>query len=217
MFSIQRLVDIFFAVPAKWAIGGVFLLTCTEASLFFGFVIPGEIAVVLGGVLASRETVSIYAVIAAAVGGAVVGDTIGFLIGRRWGSVILHRFFPRRWPPVGAWLDRRGAPAVFFGRSTAFLRAVVPTAAGAARMAPLRFLVWNVAGGIVWGTTFSLLGYFAGEGYEAAMRWAGRGSLALATLVAGLALFFVAKHVLIRRLGEVPPEEDAEEPRLSVP
>jgi membrane-associated protein len=200
--SIRKLVELFFSIPAAWAVGAVFLLTCAEASLFFGFVIPGEIAVVLGGVLASRETVPLPAVIAAAIGGAVVGDAIGFLVGRRWGTAILHRFFPRRWPPVGLWLDRRGAPAVFFGRSTAFLRAVVPTAAGAARMVPARFFVWNVAGGVVWGAGFSLLGYFAGEGYEAAMRVAGRGSLAFVTLLGCLALFFVAKHAIIRRIAQ---------------
>lgn len=216
MSPIQRLMDLFFSVPARWAIGVVFLLTCAEASLFFGFVIPGEIVVVAAGVLASRETVLLPAVIAAAVCGAVTGDTIGFLIGRRYGAAVLHRFFPRRWPPIGKWLDRRGAPAVFFGRSTAFLRAVVPTAAGAAHMSPSRFLVWNIAGGIVWGTGFSLLGYFAGEGYEAAVRWAGRGSLAFASLVAGLAAAFAAKRLLIRRLTAVPPAGPADGPRLPI-
>jgi hypothetical protein len=47
----QRLIDLFFDIPAAWALGAVFFLTCAEASLFFGFVIPGEITVVLGGVL----------------------------------------------------------------------------------------------------------------------------------------------------------------------
>jgi hypothetical protein len=65
----QRLIDLFFDVPAAWALGAVVFLTCAEASLFFGFVIPGEIAVVLGGVLASRGTVKLESAVAAAVGG----------------------------------------------------------------------------------------------------------------------------------------------------
>jgi membrane-associated protein len=196
----DRFIQLFFAIPAPVALGAVFLLTCAEASLFFGFVIPGEIAVVLGGVLASRGSVPLGGVIAAAVGGAILGDFFGFSIGRRYGTALLERRFPRRWPPVRAWIDRRGAPAVFFGRSTAFLRAVVPTAAGAARMSPWRFLLWNVLGGVAWGTAFSLVGYFAGEGYKAALRWAGRGSIALTILVVALFGAYLVKRWLDRRL-----------------
>jgi membrane-associated protein len=196
----QRLIDLFFDIPAAWALGAVFFLTCAEASLFFGFVIPGEIAVVLGGVLASRGTVKLESVVAASVGGAILGDFIGFLIGRRFGAAFLQRRFPAKWPPVRAWIDQRGAPTVFLGRFTAFLRAIVPTAAGAAQMSPGRFVFWNVLGGVAWGTGFTLLGYFAGEGYEAALHWAGRGSLAVSILVATVIAVFVVKHILVKRL-----------------
>lgn len=202
----QRLIALFFGIPAAWALGTVFFLTCAEASLFFGFVLPGEIAVVLGGVLASRGTVALGGVMACAIGGAIVGDFVGFLIGRRFGAELLARRFPRKWPPVRAWIQRLGAPAVFFGRSTAFLRAVVPTAAGAAHMSPLRFVLWNVMGGVVWGTAFTLVGYFAGEGYEAALEWAGRGSLAMGLLIATVVAVFVVKRLLVKRLASaIPP------------
>lgn len=79
---IARFIDWFFSISASFAIVAVFLLTASEAALFFGFVIPGEIAVVLGGVLASRGNVSLRSVLAAAVLGAIVGDFIGFQIGR---------------------------------------------------------------------------------------------------------------------------------------
>lgn len=196
----DRFIQLFFAIPAPVALAAVFLLTCAEAALFFGFVIPGEIAVVLGGVLASRNSVPLGGVITAAVGGAILGDFIGFSIGRRYGSAFLERRFPRKWPDVRAWIDRCGAPAVFFGRSTAFLRAVVPTAAGAARMSPWRFLLWNVLGGVAWGTAFSLLGYFAGEGYRAVLRWAGRGSIAVTVLIVALIGAYLLKRWLDRRL-----------------
>lgn len=202
----QRLIALFFGIPAAWALGAVFFLTCAEASLFFGFVLPGEIAVVLGGVLASRGTVGLGSVMACAIGGAILGDFIGFLIGRHFGAALLARRFPKKWPPVRGWINRLGAPAVFFGRSTAFLRAVVPTAAGAARMPPLRFVLWNVMGGVAWGTGFTLIGYFAGEGYEAALEWAGRGSLAIGLLIATVVAIFVVKHILVKRLASaIPP------------
>ena len=197
----QRLIDLFFDIPAAWALGAVFFLTCAEASLFFGFVIPGEIAVVLGGVLASRGTVALSSVIAFAVGGAVLGDFIGYLIGRRFGTAFLQRSFPKKWPPVRVWIDQRGGPAIFLGRSTAFLRAVVPTAAGAARISPARFIFWNVLGGVTWGVGFSVLGYLVGEEYEAALHWAGRGSRAVLVLLVTVIAFFLVKHILVKRLA----------------
>ena len=105
----EHFVDVFFGVPAAWALGVVFVLTAAEASLFFGFVIPGEIAVVLGGVLASRGTVALTATAAAAVAGAIIGDLIGFSIGRRFGAPLLENRFPKQWPRVRAWIHRRGA------------------------------------------------------------------------------------------------------------
>jgi membrane-associated protein len=195
----EQLVDFLFAVPSRWALAGIFLLTAAEASLFFGFFIPGEIAVVVGGVLASRGTVSLPGAIATAIAGAILGDLVGFSIGRRFGANLLERRLPRHWPRVRAWIQRRGGPAVFIGRSTAFLRAIVPTAAGAARMPFPRFLLWNVLGGVAWGASFTLLGYFAGEGYEVALRRAGRGGLGALLLVALIAGILALKSYVVQR------------------
>jgi membrane-associated protein len=195
----EQFVDFLFSVPARWALAGVFFLTAAEASLFFGFVIPGEIAVVVGGVLAARDTVALPAAMGAAVAGAVIGDLIGFGVGRHFGAPLLDRRFPRHWPKLRAWIRRRGGPAVFLGRATAFLRAIVPTAAGAAHMTFSRFLLWNVLGGVSWGVGFTLLGYFAGEGYEVALRWLGRGSLGALLLIALIAAVLALKSYLFQR------------------
>jgi membrane-associated protein len=164
-------------------------------------VIPGEIAVLLGGVLAARGTVGLGAAITAGILGAILGDFIGFQVGRRWGATILDRYFPRKWPPIRTWLRRRGPPAVLVGRSTAFLRAIVPTAAGAARMPTGQFLLWNVLGGVIWATSVTLVGYFAGEGYEAAIQIAGRGGAAILVLAAVVALGLAAKRFVMRRIA----------------
>src|SRR5262245_9863457 len=195
----EQFTDFLFAVPAGWAMAGVFLLTAAEASLFFGFVIPGEIAVVVGGVLASRGNIALPAAMGAAVAGAVIGDLVGFGIGRHFGAPLLERRFPRHWPKLRAWIQARGGPAVFLGRSTAFLRAIVPTAAGAARMAFPRFLLWNVLGGVSWGVGFTLLGYFAGEGYQVALRRLGRGSMGALILIALIAGALALKSYLVQR------------------
>jgi undecaprenyl-diphosphatase len=198
---IARFIQAFLALPGPLILAGIFLFAGAEAALFFGFVIPGEIAVLLGGALAARGTVPLAAAIAAGVLGAVLGDFVGFQVGRHYGAAVLERYFPQKWPPVRAWLRRRGPPAVLVGRSTAFLRAIVPTAAGAARMPTGQFLVWNVLGGVLWATTVTLLGYFAGEGYEAAIHLAGRGGAAVLVLVAITALGFAVKRAVMRRIA----------------
>jgi membrane-associated protein len=202
----NRLIELFLSVPASWALAVVFTLTAAEAALFFGFVIPGEIAVVLGGVLASFDRVALWQTLAASIAGAVIGDSIGFQVGRHFGSRWLEARFPQKWAAVAGWIARNGAMAVFFGRYSAFLRAAVPTAAGAARLPYGQFLFWNVVGGATWATAFTLLGFLAGEGYEVALKWAHRGSLALLGVLAALA-FIVWGVRAMRRRAHIPEVE----------
>jgi membrane-associated protein len=114
------------------AIAVVFLFPALESSAFLGFVFPGEIAVLLGGVLASKGSIPLPAVIVAAIAGAVIGDMVGYFVGRRWGHQIL-RGAGRRMPFVRHRIDdhlesarsllqRRGGAAVFLGRFTAALQ-----------------------------------------------------------------------------------------------
>ena len=84
-------------------------------------------------------------------------------------------------------------------------------------MSPARFVFWNVLGGLAWGTGFTLLGYFAGEGYEAALHWVGRGSLAVLILVATVIAVFVVKRILVQRLTSTTlPEPGAGEGKRPV-
>jgi len=84
-------------------------------------------------------------------------------------------------------------------------------------MSPARFVFWNVLGGVAWGTGFTLLGYFAGEGYEAALHWAGRGSLAVLILLAAVIAVFVVQRILVKRLTPATlPGPDAGEGKRPV-
>jgi len=87
-----------------------------------------------------------------------------------------------------AQLQRRGGVAVLLGRFTAFFRAVMPALAGLSRMPYGRFVRWNAAGGLVWGVAFTLIGYLAGDSYEAVARTVGRGSSAVIAAVVLVAL-----------------------------
>jgi membrane-associated protein len=154
----------------QWAVLCVVaLVVFAEDALFVGFVLPGETAAILGGVAASRSHVSVSAVIAVVVVAAVVGDTVGYEVGRHLGPRILGLSIMtdrrKRLDGAQAYLARRGGMAVFLGRWTAFLRAVMPALAGSARMPYSRFLVFNASGGILWGFAVVLAGYFAGESF----------------------------------------------------
>jgi membrane protein DedA with SNARE-associated domain len=171
-----------------------------EDALFVGFVIPGETAAVLGGVAASRGHVALPAVLAVVLLAAVVGDTVGYEVGRHLGTRILRwEALERRRHRIDAardFLSRRGGTAVFLGRWTAFFRAVMPALAGTARMPYRRFLVFNVAGGVTWGVTVVLVGYLAGASYVRIEKLLGRGAalVVAAVVVAGVVVWQVRRR-----------------------
>jgi membrane-associated protein len=173
--------------PTVYLIVGA--LVFAEDALLVGFLIPGETAAILGGVAASLGHASFPAMTVVVVVSAILGDSIGYLIGQRYGGRLLTRApLARRAKQVDDarhMLARRGGPAIFLGRFVAFLRAVMPFLAGTVRMRYRTFLVFNAAGGIAWGVVSVTLGYVAGASYK--MIEAAFGTAA-AIVVAALAL-----------------------------
>ena len=185
---IRGIADRVLALHGLVALLLVFVLAALECSAFVGIVVPGEIAVVLGGVLAFEGRIPLWGAIVAAVSGAIIGDTIGYFIGKRWGRQILHRASGRLIKPhhldrAEAYLRRRGGSAVFFGRFTAALRVLVPGLAGMSNLHYPTFLAYNAAGAIAWGSGFVLLGFFAGASWRRVERVATRAGLILLGLV----------------------------------
>lgn len=187
-------------LPPLVVLALVGLLVFAEDALFVGFVIPGETAAVLGGVAASRHTVPLVAVGAVVVVAAIVGDSVGYEVGKHLGARLLDSklLMKRRDKLARAqeFLARRGGAAVFLGRFVAFFRAVMPALAGSSKMPYARFLPWNAAGGLVWGTGFVLLGYLAGNSYEAIARTAGRdvAFVVAAVVLVALLVWRVREH-----------------------
>ena len=181
----------------------VIALVFVEDAVFVGFVVPGETAAILGGVAASRGTVSLTGMIVAVVLAAIVGDSVGYEVGRAAGPRVLRaRMLDRhrdRLDAARSLLARRGSIAVFLGRSIAFFRAVMPALAGMASMPYRRFLVANAAGGLVWGVATVLLGYLAGNSYQRVEKAFGRG---VAVAVAVVVLLAIGLWVLRRRRSE---------------
>ena len=165
------LVDALLTLPPWLVLTLVFSLPAAEASLFAGLVVPGETAVLIGGVIAHGGSLSLAAVIGAASLGAVVGDEIGYLVGRHYGERLLRRL-PARVSRSGhlsralAMIGRHGAFAVALGRWAAAFRALVPGLAGMAGITQVRFTVANVTSGVAWAATMAVLGYLAGAAFR---------------------------------------------------
>ncbi len=129
---------------------------------------PGEIAVVTGGIAASSGRLNIVVVIAVAAAGAIIGDNIGYVIGRNGGRKLLERpglFERQRHEVIGMadwFFDGHGPKAVFIGRWLPVLRVYSSWLAGGARMRWQSFAFWNACGGIAWATSMGLFGYFVG-------------------------------------------------------
>ena len=188
----------------------IFTLIAIET---MGIPVPGETALVTAAVVASRGRLQIEIVIALAAAAAIIGDNIGFAIGRRLGRRVLTAPGPllrhrRRVIAVGEpFFDRHGPKAVFLGRWVTGLRITAAWMAGVTRMSWPTFLFWNALGGIAWATSVGLLGYFVGHSAEKFIHLAGIGG-AVVVVLAGLALWFVLR--LRRRRGEQLVEAEIE-------
>jgi membrane-associated protein len=173
----------------------VTVLVFGEAALFIGFVLPGETAVLVAGVAASQGHVNIVIVCVLVVAAAITGDSVGFEIGHRYGKQLMGlKILRKRRPALERALEglrRRGPIYVFIGRFTAFMRAVMPGLAGMSRMNYRRFLVANAAGGLLWGVSYALLGYFAGTALTRIEKYASWLGLAILIL---MVLFFIVYH-----------------------
>jgi membrane-associated protein len=183
-------------LPPYLALALVFLLPAVEASIFVGVVVPGEIGVILGGVMANQHKLPLAAVLVAGIAGAIIGDSIGYFVGDKYGERILTRLPDRLVKPEHIQkseetIRRLGGKAVFVGRFTAALRALIPGLAGMGRMPYRKFLAWNALGGALWATGFVILGYLAGSQYKRIEKYANY--IGIALLVAIVA-FFVARH-----------------------
>lgn len=178
-----------------WAVGGIVALES------MGLPVPGETVLIGTAILTgSTDNLNIVALVAAAATGAIVGDNIGFWIGREAGFSLLVRYGPyiritERKIKLGQYLFlRHGGKVVFFGRFIAILRALAAFLAGVNCMTWPRFLVFNAAGGIVWAAVYGFGGWYLGN---EASKLAGPaaailGTIALAFLTIGY--LYLRKH-----------------------
>lgn len=161
-----------------------------------GVPVPGETMLLAGAALARFGHLALWKVIVVAIAGAVLGDNIGFVIGRRGGRALLERgrrfgLSHARLAQFDAFFARHGAKTVFIARFVTGLRVVCAVLAGASTLPWDRFLLFNASGALAWAGTFGVVGYLLGYSWEAIERWIGHlGLILLVVLAIGAAIAF---------------------------
>jgi undecaprenyl-diphosphatase len=200
-----------------WGLLIVFLATFIESSIVVASIFPGESILLLAGFYASPRAVavaedpvlSLPEVVAVAFAGALIGDLVGYTIGRIAGRSIISRFgryffLPeRRLPILESYFRRYGKRAILLGRFAPFLRSIRTLVAGTARMPFASFFVPDFAGAAIWATGIAVTGFVLGESWEVADRYLGAGGIVVLLLFA--VLFFFSwrrmRALLERELG----------------
>lgn len=186
---------------------------------------PGETALVVAAVLASQGKLEIWLVILIGVASAIAGDNLGYFLGRRFGRDVFvgrgplreHR---RRAVAYGdGFFERHGPKAVFLARWIALVRFAAAWLAGINRMRFRQFFFWNALGGLTWGVTYGLVGYFAGEaGAGVLARFGIAGAILLGVILVGSLTFVSVRERRRSRRGrreEAPDTQSAPRERAT--
>jgi len=176
------------------------------AAVFFGVFlentglpVPGETMVLAGGALAHYGHLSLVRVIVITIIAAVLGDNLGFFIGRRGGRRLIERFgrkvgiTARRIAEFDRFFDRHGAKTVFVARFITGLRVFCAILAGGSGMRWRTFLFFNATGAIVWGTAIAIVGYLLGHSWDTLERLVGGTGILGSILVVALVLFWIVR------------------------
>jgi undecaprenyl-diphosphatase len=178
----------------------------TEAAFFLGFITPGELAVVTGGILSSRQVVRYDVLLIVVTSATLLGNATGFLIGQRYGNRALA------WPPVQRYLGiaigkarefmrLRGEWAIILGRVSTPTRVMTPFLGGMVGMSYRRFVVFDVFASLLWAVCFLSLGYLLGESWTLIREISGAAAiLVLGLFIAALAIRWSAVRIIRHQL-----------------
>lgn len=158
---------------ARLPVAGLVAITGTlslaESAFLVDLLVPGEASMIFMGAIASERDAPLAFFVVACVAGALAGDSLSYLIGRRWGRAITSRWdWSKRLvePKIDRaerFVERNRGAAVFAGRWVGALRAVVPLVAGSSRMRFRTFIAWDLLAALTWGTTVVAVGYVIGR------------------------------------------------------
>lgn len=174
-----------------------------ETSVLIGLIVPGD-TVVLVASTAVDGAVEYFALAITVIVGALIGESIGFALGRWFGPHIQHSRLGRRlgeqnWARAQRYLDRRGGPAIFISRFLPVLHSLIPLTVGMSTMRYPRFIAWTAPACVMWAFAYVTVGSLAADGYRELSRelhWAGY--LFVGVIVVFLVLVWGAKKLIVR-------------------
>jgi len=192
---------------ARYGYEAVFFGVLLEGA---GLPVPGETVLLAGAVLAHAGRLSLLRVIATAAAGAVVGDNLGFLIGRLGGRRLIERhripgLSARRLAEFDRFFERYGPRTVFFARFVTGLRVVCAVLAGGSRLPWPVFSLYNLAGILVWASLVGTAGFLFGQSWEVLERWIGRSSLVVLAVAAAVIVLGARRLRRLRDSGSAGP------------
>ena len=209
----ERILDFLVPYLNEYGYATVLVVTFLETSAFLGLLAPGETVIVLCGFYAYRGVLDPWAVGGMSIAGAILGDQVGYLLGRTYGHSLIRRFGKyvlfdlKRMRATERYYAKHGGKTVFIGRFTSILRSFGPLVAGISRMPYGTFLRWSIVSCIIWGATFTLLGYFFGKSWEVIEGYLGWGGVVAFILGLGLVFWFLHRK-REHQLEEIEPDDD---------
>lgn len=207
----ERILEFLIPYLQSYGYPTLFLLTFLETSAFLGLVAPGETIIILSGFYAYRGVLDPWLVGLLSILGAVLGDQVGYALGRTYGHGLISRFGKyfffdaKRLHATERYYAGHGGKTVFVGRFMSILRSFGPVVAGISRMPYSRFLFWSLVSCVVWGATFTLVGYFFGASWqiiEEYLGWGGAVAFALGIAIVLWALHRKHQHELDEEFGD---------------
>ncbi len=208
---IDQLLDWLMPLFANWGYLIVFAGVFFESIFLTGWIAPGTTVLLLGSFFAARGELGIFMILTTSVVAALLGDNIGYVIGRRMGMGVIERYggtprIRRGMARSQRFFDRYGGVTVLFGRMVSGVDAFIPVTAGMNGMPRWKYMAYDIPGVMIWSGAFCILGYLFGENWRAidkVISWLGWGALAIVILlVTGLLLL-----KRWRKSGETPLEQ----------
>lgn len=170
-----------------------------ESGLLVGFFLPGDTLLFGAGLLASQGELPIVTLIIATVLAAIVGDNVGYSIGRRSGPRLFKKkdgllFRQEYIVRAEEFYEKHGGKTIILARFTPIVRTFAPVVAGVGKMPRKRFMMFNVVGGVLWGTGMPLLGYYVGSRIPGLDKYIEYVLLGVVLLSIGLSLLHLLKE-----------------------
>ncbi len=182
-----------------WGYVVIFFAAAFEALPFFGLFVPGMIIVVAGGFMVKLGILDIGDAILVAASGAILGDLIGYFLGKKYGISFLEKygkyffFRKKQFKKTKMLMNHHTGKSLIIGRFNSLTRSFAPFIAGSTNTPFNRFLLFNVIGGVAWAVVFILTGFIFGQSYEVAARYIGE--FVTIAIVAGIGIVYLYRFI----------------------